>query len=500
MPSPAIVPLETVPSLDALDEAIKAGLPAESGRWECAVANDDFYRLRNAGYLERREAEDDVDFLSRPKRTSKLTRRVIKVLTDQLYNPGPTRTMPGPAGVFLDGVYRDTHVNNVMQKADRAATLNDVAAVQVEATGDPKRPIRVHLWKAQEFAVFTTDAEPCTPWAVVTRSIQTLPDGRRRRKYRVWSAAELRTYHTDAFTGPETAGGTRADRDVTIEPNPYPGCLPFTFVRNEPADGECEFWTGGLGTALRECNAEIDRELSDLAQHVKEFLNPRGFARNVSASSRFLERVGGFTRLSPTAAAAQGENTLQPDVFYLQARLAVEEAWANLTRYADMTLEELDIPAATVRADASTNLSGVAIIAKQVPLINRTRSRHVPFAETEVELAGKVLAVAGLWYGRADLVAAANDPKLTCVWPEPQLSLPTPEQDAADEAELALGLTDPLELLARRRGVTIAQAQEMAAEIHRRRQAWDAIVGPPEPVLTPQATPPPPRNVDQTVE
>ena len=98
----------------------------------------------------------------------------------------------------------DVEVNVRMQQADRAASLNHVAALQVEATGDPLRPLKLWLWKGHELAVFCRDNDPLEPWAVVT--IERIPagTGRLRTRYRVWTAFERRTYLTEPWSVGQT--------------------------------------------------------------------------------------------------------------------------------------------------------------------------------------------------------------------------------------------------------------------------------------------------------
>ena len=55
------------------------------------------------------------------------------------------------------------------------------------------------------------------------------------------------------------------------------------------------------------------------------------------------------------------------------------------------------------------------------------------------------------------------------------MPLPTPERDLADQAELELGLTDPIEVIAKRRNLTLEQAEEAAEAIAERRAKWNAI-------------------------
>src|SRR4051812_41543049 len=86
-------------SLDIIEEEIEAGLPLHADRLCEAFDNEEFYACRNAAYVARRESEDWVAFVKRPKRTSKVTSKVIKTLAKGLYNPGPTRRVKNGADV-----------------------------------------------------------------------------------------------------------------------------------------------------------------------------------------------------------------------------------------------------------------------------------------------------------------------------------------------------------------------------------------------------------------
>lgn len=475
---------KAIPKLKAVEEEVRAGLPASQARINEAQENEDYYQLHNERHLEKRgEAESPDDFYRKPKRFSRLLRCVTRKLSQPIYPPGPTRQWEGDQSIheWYEGVARDIDLNVRMKQADRASTLNHVAALQVEATGDPERPLRAWLWKGHEFEVHFLPDDPLTPWAVTT--IERIPDGlgRFRTRYRTWSAYERTTWLTAPFDLTTTAGGRRADVAVPEESgaSPYPGVLPFVFIRNEPP--ESDFWAGGIGTALAQTNRELDRGLTDLAQHVRIFLNPISWARNVSVSSQFFDRVGQFIHLRADPSIKAGDQKGVPELGYLQAQLAVEAAWLDLKTYADQSLEELEVPLTVVRSDASTDLSGVAIVAKSLPLQDRTKERQVEMTEAETEFAATALAVAGQWYGLPGFVAAAADPKLSVIWPEPRIPLPTPERNQADDWELERGLSDPIEVLARRRGLTLMQATELAAEIAKRRQVWTDLMASPMP-------------------
>jgi hypothetical protein len=477
MPAEILADLAKVPTLDAAEKQVRQGLPFDAERLREASVNEDYYQFRNALHFRRRPDESDTDFAARPKRFSRLMRVAVRKISEPLYNPGPTRTWEGSPELdaALQSAYEQTAVNVRMASADRSATINHVAALQVEATGDATRPVRLWLWKGNEFAVWTRDGDPTAPYAVATLDTVPADGGQVRTRCRLWSAAELRTFVSD----PYAPGGDlvrRCEHAQPFEEHPYPGVLPFVFVRNEPADSG--FWEGGIGCPLREANAELDQRLSDIAQHVQRFLNPFGWARNIMPGQAVFSKVGGFSHLAADEAIRQGDQKGEPELGYLQAQLGVEAAWYDAKTAADNALEELEIPLTTVRSDASTDLSGIAIERKTVPLLRRTRQRQPQFGETEVELAGKILAVIGAWYGKPNFLAAAVNPALVCVWPEPRvIDTSSAEGLTSLQQELDMGMADPIEVLARLRGLTLDQAEKLAIEIAERRKTWAALMG-----------------------
>ena len=251
-----------------------------------------------------RKSEDWRDFLKRPKRTSKLTHAVITKLAKGLYTPGPTRRLKNAAGAdqFLQSVYTCNHINALMKQADRRTTLNGYCSIQVHCTGRPEKPVLLYLWGRHETVVWTWPDDPSEAWAVATITREYEVQGQvkmQRLRYDVWSRDEHRVYRTRWLVYPTYDAVHQGYRGcfgqvafylpglsgfpVGSGVNPY-GVLPFAFAHNEPIVSD--FYEGGLGNALSDCNAEADRELSDLADHVREFMSPDRFVTGVSADWR----------------------------------------------------------------------------------------------------------------------------------------------------------------------------------------------------------------------
>src|SRR5439155_16514472 len=100
--------------LDEIASEVEAGLPLHAERLVDAHDNEEYYAGRNMAYLWRREAEDWRDYRKRPKRTSKILRRVVRALAT-IYSPGPQRQIDegnSSSDAYLQEVYKHNHIND----------------------------------------------------------------------------------------------------------------------------------------------------------------------------------------------------------------------------------------------------------------------------------------------------------------------------------------------------------------------------------------------------
>lgn len=471
----------------AAEREILAGLPNERDRISEARINLDYYRGNNEHYIERREGEDHFDFAARTKRTSKITGRTVDVLAGHLFNPGPSWRFDLPESVvnFLDLALATAY--DAFIGADRAATLNDVALIQVAPTGVPDAPIRLQVWDSSQFAVWTGD-DPETPVAICT--IDRVDE---QTRYTLWTVSEVRVYQTERLLPGQTSGG-RVSRLVDSYQNPY-GCLPFVVCPYQHQSGQ--FWPDAPGTAVRKANAAIDAAMSDLGQAISVHLFPVGVATNVHESfNQTVLRPGKFVHVPSDTSAVTGVGGAESKLSYIQADVAVDQTWTDIDSFINHTLEMCGVPRSAVRMDQTGTASGVAIIAEQLPLITRARQRQPLAARWVQALVKVVLQVGAAWYRRADLLVASRSPRLTLTWPPIELPLPGPDQDNADAWELEHGLASQVDILMRRRGIS---RDEAIATLKRVREDKE-LLGPapvtpipvtPAPTPTPSPTPAP---------
>lgn len=477
--------------IQAVLKEVEAGLPNESKRFDCARKNSDFYEGRQENYIQYQDAEQVYDHQFRPKRYSQLLHAAIGYLTQHLYAYGPQRRLTNASTAidkWLQAVYAGNAIDALFHQADKFAHLNDVACFQVAAVGGPgdlpmmddeepgeadamgidlglDTPIKIHLLGAEEFAVWCEPSDPLKPWCVCT--ISRFDETRR---YQVWTKEEYWTYYTRKASETKTGGRVASRAPNESGENPY-GILPFAFVFNDIPTRD--FWTPGPGTPLRKANHWVINQLSALANSIRFYGSPMGYARNVRPDWRPIIRPGSFTHLP---ASPSGTSTgLEPFIGYLQANLDIAGILSDLDSFVDHTLEEHQIPPAVFRMDVNNNTSGVAILLRQAPLITRARNRRLPFGRYEAALARVILAVGGAYYQRRDIWEAAHVGRLVITWPEIEIPLPGTDKDTADQWELDKGITSKIQILMRRRGLTRDQAIAELKQIQKDNEELEAM-------------------------
>jgi hypothetical protein len=434
--------------LDRFEAEVRDGLPGSAARRREQQRQLAYYEMRGADLIRPRPAEGPADFEARPKVCTRIARRVVNELAKGLYAQPPTRALPGPAGAVYDrAVVAGGRLDALLLAADRLSWLHGAFAIQIEPTGDPARPVMLYPWRADEFEVFFTGDDPSAPAAVCVVSVF---EDRKQVRYQLWDAVEVRTYWTEVGdTDPIGRSGRRVRFDPSASAEHGLGVLPFVFLHAEPPVQS--FWcSGGLGKTLADLSKVIDEQLSDLSQAVQVHCLPRTYAENVRAIAD-LHVPGSLLQVLPS------DQTRDARIFHAQPDLQVAEVWSHVLNLANQCLQDLDLPLIAMPEAWSNPESGVAIVARRMPLIDLWRSRRPQWVAAEQRLAAVALAVAGS--------PLADPSTLTVVFPEPALPLPTPERAAADRDELELGTKSLIQLVQERYGLTRAQAIERLQQV-----------------------------------
>ena len=192
-----------------------------------------------------------------------------------------------------------------------------------------------------------------------------------------------------------------------------------------------------------------------------------------------------------------------PEAKYLESSFDIGAVREYIRGEANDALKELGIPLqVTPDDDGQGGLaapSGISVTAQEAGVIAYSKGRQPLFELHETrffQLVARIggCAAAGLPSSLTlALNVVADDPSLRVAWPEVSIDLPGPDRDTADTFELTYDLTDPIELLMRRQGLTEEEAIEQYRSIQRRKSIAAALQADPLAVL------PEPED-DQTTE
>jgi hypothetical protein len=463
-------------------------LPNENDRRDRARVALEYYDCEWKLHPPRPPAERwDAD---RIDRCVPFVQAVVDKLSEPLYKRGPARSIVGheAAGAWLADVYAKLHVNATIREADRLSMLGDVCAVQVTGDDDPACPVRLQLWDASSFAVWTDPDDPCRAVAVVTIDQY---DGVKRA--RLWTDAGLWTFVTEqSGTGNNATSGGRTYRYVSDVANPF-GIIPFAFVHFKPPS--LRFWTPGPGDGLVAINRYINTFLTDTADSIRYQSRPILTAYGVGVDWEIQNKM----RPGAVWRVPRGrEGSPEPRLEFLSPDLGfIASGWSDLNELVDFYLTLENIPPAAFRMTQTGASSGLQVVAESMPIVEWAAARQDLFAGFEDRLARVVFAVAA-WHltqpenaeGRPDypataaqLDAAAAAPALTLRWSSLKPELTGKAADDSDYFEVDNGLASRLEIVMRRRQITRAEALDVLRQIADDAADLAALEPPPPPGL-----------------
>lgn len=455
---------------------VERGLPSENARLSCALENQAYYDLDALRYVQKRPNESEKDFRDRPKREAGFTQQAIDRLCEHAYNPGPQRKVQagGLADSLLQQVYEDNHIDAVMAEADRLACLNDVAAIQVEATNNPDKPIDLKIWGAHEFSVFLDPADPRKPVCAVT-----VDRFNQQTRYRAWFEDVVAEYVTQPYHPERTAGARVAVPNGGPKPHSY-GTIPFAFLGYRAPVRQ--FWTPGPGSFLRRAEERINARLSELDETISK-TRPIGVFKNVDPAYNPEIGPGRFMKLPRGGGSYTGEGYApegEPSAEYLTTSSNADEGWEDLSRYMRQVSAAVNLPFNAMELDYQDAPSGVSLIIRSAPLLTRSKARRGIYQIAETELARTILTAAGNHYGHPNLVQEASALRLLLSWADPRIPVPGPDRDQADEWEMQAGVKSRVMVVMERFGLSRDQAIEHIAQVADDEAEADVIDPPDE--------------------
>lgn len=400
-------------------------------------------------------------------------KRVVSTLTENLYRRSPTRQLRDKQlGDLCQSLYKHNGMAAKWQRADAFTVIGGFSAFQFAGDEDPRNPIKINLWSADQLCPWTDPDDPTKVKALAT--IDQI-DGRTRAT--LWTEEKVVTFLTrrDQYT----ASRNRKFERVSEKDNPYRlpdtadeagrGIIPFSFAHfEEPAT---EFSTASPGTNLRNLNGYLNWGFDDLADGIRYLSKPIGIATGVDVSwaAPAAIRPGMFLNLAAGDIDAGG-NGPQPNLSYLSAENSFAAViWSHLNNYLDLSLEMENIPPSAIRMILDAR-SGVSILAEKAPLLGWTEHRRRAFAGYERSAIVRMLEVMSAHlrahgHDSKRIDESAIDPGLSHRWPRLYVDLPGPERDRADGNRLTWGMCSLIDLVQEREDCTREQALETLSQV-----------------------------------
>jgi hypothetical protein len=456
--------------LETYRKEIESGCKCAHATWDEAQERQAFFDYDGFRYEKRfrRDAETAFDFQGRSHRGSGFLRECIEILCEHLYSPGPARRWSEDSGnEFIQRVHADNLLNSLMLESDILCTLNDVAAIQIDAgEGDfAEKPITYRVWGREQFWVWCDPDSASTPIVCCTKDKYD-----EQTRYRLWNDTEVWTFLTKKLGAGLAGGQQTADGRVaylqTQEKHDY-GTLPFTFIHYRLPIRD--FDVSCIGEFLWKAEIAIDDRLSLIDESIKKHINPIPVAEGVPSdwkpnleAQRFVRMPFGAPHLTASGGYEAGDYAR---LYYLSPQIDVAGAWDDLTRYVNQCLESARVPPASVRMEQTGVASGISLMVEQEPLLKRAESRRGIFRVYESDLAKRTQICAGNHYGKPELLASAEAGALVCSWPQPRLAINTPDKMQLGVDEVRNGLKSHLMLIQDWYGTSREEALELAKQI-----------------------------------
>ena len=372
----------------------------------------DMYRGDQLRYLPRAAGESMADFSRRPHRHCLNLTRVLVDTLSQLYRRPVERTLRGDASMAqrIQAAWARNPLDLLLLTCDRLARLEGTCALG--ATWQQGQ-IRLWPWPAHRLMVLPDPSLPCRAQAVIALAAG---DGALAH---VWTDQQVATV---------------SQGRVLRQSGHGLGRVPFAFVHDRtPVDG---FWVEGRGHSIAPANAEFNAKLTELGHTISlqgfgvmEIVNPDPGNPLVIGPSRAIQ----FT---VSGDQPYGINFKAPNA-------PIQELIEDLEFQLRTLLKTQRIPESALSIQATTDASGLSILAQQTPITEDRIERQQIFRAFEQEVLDVCVALAQEHEG------ATGQVELHVNYPEPQLEQSASERMALDQWRLQHGLTTPWQIMRR---------------------------------------------------
>lgn len=390
----------------------------EKERREAAEKNKDYYY-----------GKQDADVILMNDDVLPIILNVMKPIihkrTSMLYSRPLVREFEGPARSikFLEGVYKDNHIDSLLHKVDLLSELTGSCLMHPMPDPSMATGIRLVLYDATQFSVVGNDGDSTTADAIsLIRVIDRLVDANPVRSDGT-AQAQIEKVILQQIWTPETVQIFQGNNQQATEVNPL-GFLPFVnFQGEEVHDSYIGFPNA---TIVRKLNREINQLLTHIGYMVKMQAGTPIIFQGFKSGETVVVHPGRAINI-PTDATA--------DVLNLDPKL--EETLKVIEFLEDRLYTTSSVPKISV--EGGEGESGRELMVRWFPLLQVFQEKSNRFNRYELNLANMILAIAGL--------QPVED--VNVKWPEESLLPLSPEDDNL-ERDIALSIKSPVDEIMRR--------------------------------------------------
>lgn len=299
---------------------------------------------------------------------------IVRKRASLLYSHAPQREFIGPAAsvAFLEAVYAENNIDQLLLQADLNAELTGSALIAPVVDEEMEFGVRLRMWDASTACALANEDNPQTLDAlsivrVVDRIQNEELDVERVLKQQIWTPYKIYTYEGNVLVG--------------TEENPY-GFIPFANFKGE------EVYDQYLGHApargLRILNQNMNAVLTDFQFCIK-FQGFTPIAISGMTGDTIVQIHPGRALSLPAGAVA---TTLSTDP-------KLQEILEYIKWLEEKAFETSSVPKISVVGGGEAT-SGRELMIRWFPLLQVFNEKSLRYTQYELELANTVLMVAGL--------------------------------------------------------------------------------------------------------
>jgi hypothetical protein len=385
----------------------------ETERRDASRKNKDFFYDRQEAYVDRFTIEAIPVIIP-------ITRPIIKKRTSLLYKQKLVREITGPSESinFLEDLYTEQDIDNIMLQADLLADLTGTVLLSLVTDESKESKFRITLWDGSSISALTAfDNNSELDALSLVKRIDRMSKGSKGDQVQVESVIYQQIWTKEIIS---TYVGTT---NKTTEANEL-GFIPFAVIKGEEVANQ--FYGFSPANSVVSMNQAINQSISDLAYTIKlQGASPIALI-GFQGGESLIVQPGKAINLPAGA-----------DAKVLSLDPHITETLDTIKFIEQKIYETSSVPEVSIVGNEG--ISGRELLIRWYPLVQVYEEKSIRFQKYELDVANTFLKIAGL-----PPVESVN------VKYDSDSILPLDPEDENVERDIRLGLVTAAEILQKR--------------------------------------------------